>query len=439
MAVTSPPASAASLTARSAGRPAVASAVSFEPCHCRRRCRFRSPTPLPTPFPLPTPPDPPVPPLPLPLPVPLVPLPCPPRRSSIGELPPEPPAPEIVAGVFHKLEVVVGGSRPPSRGLAVASALRFARRDSSRSEKAVWASGLGATRPVRSARSKRRLGAERITGAGGHWDRPSPSPAAPSTPAPRACRPAPRRCRHFHGKLARIDVGDLGDRVAARGRGRKDARATRRESRGRRSSPPWTSGCARARLRYPGGRPDHPRRGRASTPGSSSRVFGMGSCMLTLAPSSAGWRSPAGWRPRREPGQELAHRAVRRRRHRRARRPARPRSRARQAVRRASRCESPGAITSRSMATSPFTPKVMLTLRSSSESRVCAAGRSTGKSATDSIGAVTSRMMTSTSATSMIGVTLILVIGARRSPPAIESCAGSCHLPSTAICAAPGA
>src|SRR5262245_45774393 len=52
----------------------------------------------------------------------------------------------------------------------------------------------------------------------------------------------------------------------------------------------------------------------------------------------------------------------------------------------------------------------MLTLRSSSASRVCAAGSRTAMSLVDSRGAVTSRMMTSTSATSMMGVTLILVI-----------------------------
>ena len=64
-------------------------------------------------------------------------------------------------------------------------------------------------------------------------------------------------------------------------------------------------------------------------------------------------------------------------------------------------------------------PSVTLTLRSSSASRVCACGRSTGRSATDIIGAVTSRMMTSTSATSMIGVTLTLVM----------SSSGTAHVP----------
>src|SRR5262249_17437229 len=48
----------------------------------------------------------------------------------------------------------------------------------------------------------------------------------------------------------------------------------------------------------------------------------------------------------------------------------------------------------------------MLTLRSSSASRVCACGSWTGRSETDISGAVTSRMITSTRATSMIGVTL---------------------------------
>src|SRR6266436_4152791 len=49
-------------------------------------------------------------------------------------------------------------------------------------------------------------------------------------------------------------------------------------------------------------------------------------------------------------------------------------------------------------------------LRSSSASRVRASGSRTGRSTADIIGAVTSRMMTSTSATSMIGVTLTLVM-----------------------------
>ena len=59
---------------------------------------------------------------------------------------------------------------------------------------------------------------------------------------------------------------------------------------------------------------------------------------------------------------------------------------------------------------SPFAPSVMLTLRSSSASRVRALGRFTERSEAGSIGAVTSRMMTSTSATSMMGVTLNLVM-----------------------------
>src|SRR5262249_40299347 len=67
---------------------------------------------------------------------------------------------------------------------------------------------------------------------------------------------------------------------------------------------------------------------------------------------------------------------------------------------------------------------VMLTLRWSSASRVFACGRFTGRSLTDIIGAVTSRMMTSTSATSMIGVTFTLGISSglwtrtRLAPPA---------------------
>src|SRR6266571_5198477 len=52
----------------------------------------------------------------------------------------------------------------------------------------------------------------------------------------------------------------------------------------------------------------------------------------------------------------------------------------------------------------------MLTLRWSSASRVRASGSRTGRSLTASIGAVTSRMITSTSATSMIGVTLTRVM-----------------------------
>src|SRR5882672_89192 len=65
---------------------------------------------------------------------------------------------------------------------------------------------------------------------------------------------------------------------------------------------------------------------------------------------------------------------------------------------------------SSSMAIAPVVESVMLTFRSSSASRVLACGKSTGRSATERSGAVTNRMMTSTSATSMIGVTLILVI-----------------------------
>src|SRR5258705_5674755 len=65
---------------------------------------------------------------------------------------------------------------------------------------------------------------------------------------------------------------------------------------------------------------------------------------------------------------------------------------------------------SSSIAIAPPEESVMLTFRSSSASRDRAWGRSTGRSATDRSGAVTRRMMTSTSATSMIGVTLILVI-----------------------------
>src|SRR5262245_12641641 len=49
-------------------------------------------------------------------------------------------------------------------------------------------------------------------------------------------------------------------------------------------------------------------------------------------------------------------------------------------------------------------------LRSSSASRVRALGRFTGRSATDIIGAVTSRMTTSTRLTSMSGVMLTLVM-----------------------------
>src|SRR5262245_59967341 len=53
----------------------------------------------------------------------------------------------------------------------------------------------------------------------------------------------------------------------------------------------------------------------------------------------------------------------------------------------------------------------MLRLRSSSASRVAACGRSRGTSATERSGAVTRRrMITSTNATSMMGVTLTLVI-----------------------------
>jgi hypothetical protein len=67
--------------------------------------------------------------------------------------------------------------------------------------------------------------------------------------------------------------------------------------------------------------------------------------------------------------------------------------------------------TSSSTASAPVLDSVMLMFRSSSESRDRACGRSTGRSATDMSGAVTRRMMTSTSDTSMIGTTFTLVIG----------------------------
>src|SRR5262249_35689658 len=72
------------------------------------------------------------------------------------------------------------------------------------------------------------------------------------------------------------------------------------------------------------------------------------------------------------------------------------------------------STTSSSTATCPPELSVTLTLRWLSASRVWAAGRSTGRSATDSMGAVTSRMITSTSATSMMGVTLTRVISSWR-------------------------
>src|SRR5262245_52105766 len=66
--------------------------------------------------------------------------------------------------------------------------------------------------------------------------------------------------------------------------------------------------------------------------------------------------------------------------------------------------------TSRSTLTSPSGPKVTLKLRSSSAARVCASGSWMRRSVAVIIGAVTSRMMTSTSDTSMIGTTLGLVM-----------------------------
>src|SRR5262245_55024311 len=67
-----------------------------------------------------------------------------------------------------------------------------------------------------------------------------------------------------------------------------------------------------------------------------------------------------------------------------------------------------------STATVPAELIVMQTFRWSSASRVFACGRFTGRLLTDIMGAVTSRMMTSTSATSMIGVTFTFVISSGR-------------------------